>query len=41
MGRLIPAGTGELEYSNIDADVPGIGDQEDEGDLTHALAGTS
>ena len=40
MGRLVPAGTGMSWYSDIDLDVPGVGDEDDDADLTPALAGT-
>jgi DNA-directed RNA polymerase subunit beta' len=38
MGRLIPAGTGVTWEAEIDADVPGATVQEEDGDLTQALA---
>ncbi|HET9063841.1 MAG TPA: DNA-directed RNA polymerase subunit beta', partial [Candidatus Binatia bacterium] len=38
MGRLIPAGTGVSWEAEIDADVPGATVQEEDGDLTQALA---
>jgi DNA-directed RNA polymerase subunit beta' len=38
MGRLIPAGTGVTWNTEIDADMPGANVQEDDGDLTQALA---
>jgi len=38
MGRLVPAGTGMSWYSNIELDVPGMGETtEDEHDLTQAI----
>jgi len=38
MGRLVPAGTGMAWYSNIDIEVPGVGEHlEDEHDLTQAI----
>jgi len=36
MGRLVPAGTGMAWYSNIDIDVPGMGEQAED-DLTQAI----
>jgi DNA-directed RNA polymerase subunit beta' len=38
MGRLIPAGTGLTWDTEFDADIPGATAQEDDGDLTQALA---